>query len=137
MADMNEFNEKVIKEFRENAGKVGGMFTGAPMLLLGHRGAKSGKSFTTPLVYLADGDRWVIIASAAGAPASPAWFHNLVAHKTAEIVVGSVKIQVKAEVVSPAERERLYAKQESIMPQFKEYREKTTRVIPVVALTRA
>src|SRR5689334_7453845 len=124
MASMNEFNEKIIKEFRENEGKVGGMFAGLPMLLLNHTGAKSGKRYTTPLVYLADGSRWVIIASKAGAPTSPDWFQNLVASRKAEIEVGGEKVKVNAEVVPPAERDRLYAKQESVMPQFTEYRQK-------------
>src|SRR6185369_6226049 len=118
MATMNEFNTKVIDEFRANAGKVGGMFTGAPMLILHTTGAKSGKSYATPLVYLPDGDRWVIIASKAGAATSPDWFHNLVSHPDAEIEVGSERVRVRAEVVGSAERDRLYDKQASIMPQF-------------------
>ncbi|HXC49955.1 MAG TPA: nitroreductase family deazaflavin-dependent oxidoreductase [Candidatus Limnocylindrales bacterium] len=136
MTTMNEFNAKIIDEFRANGGKVGGMFTGAPMLLLHSRGAKSGKSYTTPLVYLADGDRWVIIASKAGAATNPDWFHNLVANPETEIEVGSEKVKVRAEVVGEAERTRLYDKQASIMPQFAEYKQKTSRVIPVVALSR-
>ena len=136
MATMNEFNTKIIDEFRANGGKVGGMFTGAPMLLLHTKGAKSGKSYTTPLVYLPDGDRWVIIASKAGAPTNPDWFHNLVANPSVEIEVGSEKVRARAQVVPAAERDRLYSTQASIMPNFKEYAEKTTRVIPVVALSR-
>lgn len=136
MASMNEFNEKIIAEFRANAGKVGGMFTGAPMLLLHSKGAKSGKSYVTPLVYLPDGDRWVIIASKAGAPTNPDWFHNLVANPEAEIEVGAGTVKVRAEVVPDPERGQLYDRQAAIMPQFKEYEQKTSRVIPVVALSR-
>ena len=136
MASMNEFNEKIIAEFRANAGKVGGMFTGAPMLLLHSKGAKSGKSYVTPLVYLPDGDRWVIIASKAGAPTNPDWFHNLVANPEAEIEVGAGTVKVRAEVVPDPERGQLYDRQAAIMAQFKEYEQKTSRVIPVVALTR-
>jgi len=134
---MNEFNAKIIDEFRANGGKVGGMFTGAPMLLLHTVGARSGKAYTTPLVYLADGGRWVIIASKAGAPTNPDWYHNLVAHPDAEIEVGTEKIRVKAREVRDGERDRLYDKQASIMPNFREYAQKTTRVIPVIALERA
>lgn len=137
MPTMNEFNAKIIDEFRANGGKVGGMFAGAPMLLLHSKGAKSGKAYTTPLVYLADGDRWVIIASKAGAATNPDWYHNLVANPDAEIEVGTEKVKVRAEVVPGAERTRLYDRQASIMPQFAEYKQKTTRVIPVVALSRA
>jgi deazaflavin-dependent oxidoreductase (nitroreductase family) len=136
MASMNEFNEKIIAEFRANAGKVGGMFTGAPMLLLHSTGAKSGKSYVTPLVYLPDGDRWVIIASKAGAPTNPDWFHNLVANPETEIEVGAGTVKVRAEVVPDPERGQLYDRQAAIMPQFKEYEQKTSRVIPVVALSR-
>jgi deazaflavin-dependent oxidoreductase (nitroreductase family) len=136
MASMNEFNEKIIAEFRANAGKVGGMFTGAPMLLLHSTGAKSGKSYVTPLVYLPDGDRWVIIASKAGAPTNPDWFHNLVANPETEIEVGAGTVKVRAEVVPDPERGQLYDRQAAIMPQFKEYEQKTSRVIPVVAPSR-
>jgi len=81
MADaMTEFNQKVIEEFRGNGGKVGGAFAGAPMIIVTHTGAKSGKVHTTPLVYTMDGDRFVIIASKGGAPEHPAWYHNLLAN---------------------------------------------------------
>jgi deazaflavin-dependent oxidoreductase (nitroreductase family) len=137
MADMNDFNQKIVDEFRANGGKVGGMFAGAPMLLLHSIGAKSGKQYTTPLVYLADGDRWVIFASKAGAPTNPDWFHNLVAHKSAEIEVSTDKVRVSAEVLTGEERDHLYQKQASIMPAFAGYARKTSRVIPVVVLKRA
>ena len=76
---MSDFDESVINEFRANGGKVGGRFDGAPMMLLTTTGAKSGQARTKPVVYTKDGDRFVIIASKAGAPTSPDWFHNLVA----------------------------------------------------------
>ena len=136
MTDMNTFNQKIIDEFRANAGKVGGMFAGAPMLLLHSIGAKSGRHYTTPLVYLADGDRWLIFASKAGSPTNPDWFHNLVARHSAEIEVGTDKVKVSAEVLTGEERDRLYQKQASIMPAFAGYASKTSRVIPVVALKR-
>lgn len=137
MADLNDWNKTIMDEFRANAGKVGGMFAGAPMLLLHSTGAKSGKQYTHPLVYLADGDRWIIIASKAGAPTNPDWYYNLLKHKTAEIEVDTDKIKVNVEVVTGAERDRLFNKQASIMPPFAEYQQKTSRVIPVLALTRA
>ena len=70
---MAEINKKVIEEFRSNGGKVGGQFAGAPMIIITHTGAKSGKSYTTPLVFSKDGDKCVIIASYAGAPKNPSW----------------------------------------------------------------
>src|SRR5690349_17542604 len=105
---MAEFNQKVIEEFRTNGGKVGGAFAGAPMILVTHKGAKSGKTHTTPLVYSLDGDRFVIIASKAGAPTNPAWYHNLVAHPEATVEVGSERFTAKAVEVKGAERDRLF-----------------------------
>lgn len=136
MTDFNEFNRGIITEFRENEGKVGGMFAGAPMLLLTSAGAKSGKQHTTPVVYTTDGDRLVIIASKGGAPTNPAWYHNLVAHPTATVEVGTDKFDVDAKVTSGEERERLFNHQAELMPNFAEYQAKTTREIPVIALTR-
>jgi len=134
---MSDFNSTVIAEFRSNRGKVGGGFEGAPMLVLTTTGAKSGAPRTVPLVYLADGDRVIIFASKAGAPTNPDWFHNLVAHPRVSVELGDESFEADATVVQGDERDRLYAKQASVMPGFSEYQEKTERLIPVVALTRA
>ncbi len=136
MTAPNDFNEKVITEFRANGGKVGGWFEGAPMMLLTTTGAKSGKQYTTPLVYMSDGDRMIIFASKAGDPKNPAWYHNLLAHHDATVEVGTEKIGVHAEITAGAERDRLYDAQSKVNPRFAEYQAKTTRLIPVVALTR-
>jgi len=136
MAAPNDFNQQIITEFRANAGKVGNMFAGRPMLLLTTSGAKSGQQRTTPLVYLPDGERWVIFASKGGAPTHPAWYHNLVAHPEATIEVGTERIPVTAVVTKGAERDKLYATQAAAMPAFADYQQKTTRRIPVVALVR-
>ena len=136
MRGVSDFNTKVIEEFRANRGQVGGGFTGAPMIVLTTIGAKSGQPRTNPLVYLADGDRFVIFASKAGAPTNPDWFHNLLAHPQVTAEVGGETFEVVASVAEGDERDRLYAKQASLMPGFAEYQEKTTRVIPVVVLTR-
>jgi len=137
MASNNDFNQQVITEFRANDGKVGGPFAGSPMLLLTTTGARSGQSRTTPLVYTTDGDRIVIIASKAGAPTNPDWYHNLVANPMATVEVGVEKFQARAKVAEDAERERLYNRQAEQMPGFAEYQKKTTRQIPVVVLERA
>ena len=129
-----EFNAKVIDEFRANEGRVG-MFEGAPVLLLHHTGAKSGRQRVNPVVYLRDGERYVIFASKAGAPAHPAWYHNLKAHPNTTIEVGTDTLGVLASEVSGEERDRLFGIQAERMPQFAEYAEKTDRVIPVIALT--
>lgn len=135
MADPNDWNRQIIEEFRANGGKVGGQFEGAPLLLLTSTGAKSGRSHTTPTMYLRDGDRLVVFASKAGAPTNPAWYHNLLAHPRARVEVGTETLEVDAEVVTGEERDKLYATQAERYPGFAEYQEKTARVIPVVALT--
>jgi deazaflavin-dependent oxidoreductase (nitroreductase family) len=136
VSEANDFNEKLIVEFRANGGKVGGMFSGAPMLLLTTTGARSGQQRTTPLVHTRDGDRIVVIASKGGAPTSPAWYHNLVANPTVTVELGTEKFPAKATVVTGAERDRLFAAQAALMPNFAEYETKTTRKIPVVVLER-
>ena len=133
---VNEFNERVIKEFRSNGGKVGKPFENAPMILLTHTGAKTGKSYTTPLVYSRDGDRIVVIASKAGAPNNPSWYHNLVAHPTVTLEIGTESFKAKARVATGDERERLFNQQAAQMAVFNEYRAKTTRKIPVIVFER-
>jgi deazaflavin-dependent oxidoreductase (nitroreductase family) len=134
---MKQFNQGLIKEFRDNGGKaVSGPFVNAPLLLLTTTGAKSGKPFTTPLVYTKDGDRIVIIASKGGYPTNPAWFHNLKAHPTTTIELGKEKFQAKATITKDPERQRLFDAQAKVMPTFNEYQKNTTRQIPVIVLER-
>lgn len=133
---IKQMNLQIIDEFRANGGKVGGRFEGAPMLLLTTKGAKSGETHVNPLVYLEDAGRCVIIASYAGGPSNPPWYHNLMAHPNVTIEVGPQTLNVRAEVVPEPERTRLYKKMESMMPAFTQYRQKTTRTIPVIALRR-
>ncbi|MGD9998587.1 MAG: nitroreductase family deazaflavin-dependent oxidoreductase [Ilumatobacteraceae bacterium] len=136
MTDFNEFNRGVIEEFRSNGGAVGGPFSGAPMILVTHRGAKSGKEYTTPLVYTRDGDSLVIIASKGGAPDDPQWFRNLVANPDVVVEVGDERFPARARVAQGDERDRLYRAQADLMPNFDEYAKNTTRMIPVVVLER-
>ncbi|MEV4126961.1 nitroreductase family deazaflavin-dependent oxidoreductase [Nocardia sp. NPDC049707] len=133
---MNDFNAQVINEFRANAGKVGGMFEGAPMVLITTTGAKSGRQVTNPLVYLPDGERIVLVASNGGADKHPAWYHNLRANPECTVELGTGSYPAKAEVVTGAERDELYARMVEIMPGFGEYQAKTSRVIPVVTVHR-
>ncbi len=133
---MNDRNRSVIEEFRANAGKVSGPFDGSPLLLLSTTGAKTGTSYTTPLLYLSDGDRFVIFASKGGAPTSPNWYHNLVANPNVTIEVGAESVAVLAKVTQSEERDRLYATQSERFPQFGEYQANTSRTISVVALER-
>ncbi|MGP3957528.1 nitroreductase family deazaflavin-dependent oxidoreductase [Nonomuraea sp. 3N208] len=130
----NEFNQQVIDEFRANEGRVGGMFEGSPLVLLTTTGAKSGRPATTPVMYLADGERYVVIASNAGADNHPAWYHNLRATPAATVEVGTETFEAKAVFINGEERDQLYARMVAQAPGFAEYEAKTSRRIPVVAL---
>jgi deazaflavin-dependent oxidoreductase (nitroreductase family) len=134
--DMKAFNDALIQEFRANNGKVSGRFEGRPVLLLTTTGAKSGRKYILPLVYLPDGDRLLIFASKAGSPTHPDWYHNLVANPTVTVEVGSETYDATATTITGEERDRLYQRQVDAMPMFGEYQQKTSRVIPVIALER-
>lgn len=136
MADPNDFNRSIIDEFRSNDGKVGAGFAGAPLLLLTTTGAKSGTLRTAPVVYLLVGGRYVVFASKAGAPTNPDWYHNLVANPEVSVELGTERFDATATVLTGEERDRLFAKQAELNPGFKEYQDKTSRVIPVVSLER-
>lgn len=130
-----DFNAKVIDEFRANGGEVGGMFEGMPILLVHHTGAKSGAQRINPVAYLRDGERYAIFASKAGAPTNPAWYHNLKAHPETTIEVGDETLAVRVSEATGEERDRLYREQAERRPQFAEYEQKTSRMIPVLVLT--
>lgn len=132
----NDWNSKIIEEFRANEGKVGGPFEGGTLLLLTTTGAKSGKQRVNPLAYLPDGDRYVIFASKAGAPTNPDWYHNLVAHPQVKLEVGTEAFEATATEVTGEERDQLYARIVKRMPGFGDYEKKTTRKIPVITLER-
>ncbi len=132
----NDWNDKIIEEFRANGGKVGGNFEGAPLLLLHTTGAKSGKERVSPMMYRADGDKMYVFASYAGRPENPAWYHNLVAHPQVTVEVGTETFPATATTVTGTERDEIYAAHAAIFPGFAEYEQKTSRVIPVVELTR-
>lgn len=134
---MSDFNANVIKEFRANGGKVGGMFEGRTnMVLITTTGARSGRETTNPLVYVPDTDRIVIIASNGGDDKHPAWYHNLRADPELTVELGTETYTGKAEFVTGPESDELYARMVEIMPQFADYKAKTTRQIPVVAVYR-
>ena len=130
----NDWNAWIIKEFRANAGKVGGFFTGKPVLLLHHTGAKSGTLRVNPLMYRREGDNYVVFASKGGAARNPDWFHNVKANPDARVEVGNDSLEVTARIAEPEERETLYAKQTEEYPQFGEYQQQTSRRIPVIVL---
>lgn len=131
----SDYNERIIDEFRSNAGQPPSWSGTSPLLLVHHRGARSGAERVNPVAYLEDGGRYVIFASKAGAPSHPGWYHNLKAHPDTVIELGSGTIEVTAEEATGEERDRLFATQAELSPQFAEYQDKTDRTIPVVILT--
>jgi len=130
----SEYNQKIIEEFRANGGVVTGR--GRTVLILHTIGAKSGKEHVNPVAHTRDGDRYVIIASKGGAPNNPDWYYNIVANPLITVEAGTEKFQAKATIVEEPERTRLYNQMSAVMPGFAEYQKKTTRVIPVMVLTR-
>ena len=132
------FNDDLIAHFRKNRGVITeGPFTERDILLLTTTGASSGQSRTHPLAYTRDGDRYLIIASKGGAPAHPAWYHNLRKHPEVTVEVGSETFRAKATAHPRGpERRRLYDQHATVLPGFKEYEQKTTREIPAVVLER-
>ncbi|MFF2998573.1 nitroreductase/quinone reductase family protein [Streptomyces sp. NPDC057950] len=131
----NAFNQQVIDEFRARAGKVGGPFEGARLLLLTTTGVRTGTPHTTPLGYYPDGGgRVLVIASAGGAPRHPDWFRNLVAEPRVRVESGVFTYDARAVVLEGAERDRLFTRAVEADPGWARYQAKTDRVIPVVAL---
>jgi deazaflavin-dependent oxidoreductase (nitroreductase family) len=133
---MSDYNAQTISEFRKNHGKVGGYFEGAPLVLLTTKGARTKKSHVTPVMYMKDGDRIVVFASKAGADTNPDWYTNLKANPDMQVEIGDEKLDVHADEVYGAERDKLYNEHASKFPTFKDYEKKTKRKIPVVVLTR-
>ncbi len=134
--DQKDYNRQLIEEFRANRGKAGGPFEGRPMLLLTTTGARSGQSRTSPMMYVADGNRLLVIASNVGASIHPDWYHNLVAHPEVTVEVKNETYKATAIVTEGAERERLWASIIAQYPFFTDHQAKTTRQIPVIALER-
>jgi len=137
MADINDFNQTIIDEFRANGGKVGGPFKGVQLLLLHSTGAKSGQERIAPLAYRTYGDHLVVFGSKAGAPTNPDWYHNLRANPKASVEVGTDTFDVTARVAEGEEHDRIWEDQKRDVPNFAEYEKNTDRKIPVIVLERA
>jgi len=130
-----DFNQQVIDEFRAHHGRVGGPFEGGRLLLLTTTGARTGTPHTTPVGYLPDGGEHVlVIASAAGSPKHPDWYHNLLAHPQVTVESGVFTYEAQAVVLAGEEREQAWARAVEADPGWAEYQKKTERIIPVVAL---
>ena len=138
MSERNDFNQRIVEEFRANGGKVGGPFEGLPIVLLHHIGAKSGIERVNPVAYQRiDDDSIAVFASKGGAPKNPDWYHNLVANPNASIEIGTQRYDVTARVATGAERQKIWEAQKEAFPNFAEYETKTGgREIPVVVLDK-
>ncbi len=136
MINQHEYNRQLIEDFRANREAGGDKFAGRPLLLLTTTGARSSQRRTTPMMYIPDGQRLLVIASNAGAPRHPDWYYNLVAHPEVTVEVGSEQFEATAVVTDGAERERLWARVTELYPFFLEHQAKTSRQIPVIALER-
>jgi deazaflavin-dependent oxidoreductase (nitroreductase family) len=131
-----DFNTKIIEEFRANGGKVGGPFAGAPLLLLHTTGARSGRERVSPLMYQALDHGYAVFASKGGAPENPAWFYNLLASPRVRAEIGTQTVDLAARVADGPDRDRIWEAQKSAYPGFADYERKTSRQIPVVILDR-
>jgi deazaflavin-dependent oxidoreductase (nitroreductase family) len=121
--------------YRATGGRVGGRLPGLPsLLLLDHVGAKSGKLRTTPLVYMSDGDRMLVVASKGGHPKNPGWLHNLRAHPDTEVQIGWRRLEVRAREAGAEECQRLWPRAAEYNPHWARYRRRTPRQIPLVLL---
>jgi deazaflavin-dependent oxidoreductase (nitroreductase family) len=141
MSDALDWNAQTIAEFRANEGRVGGTFEGAPMVLLHHRGRKSGREYVTPTMYLAhetEPDVIYVFATKGGAPADPQWYRNLIAAGDGSVERGTAKYQVAVRELAGSERDRVYAEQARRFPGFADYERRTAgvRTIPVLELRR-
>ena len=142
MTEATDWNSKTIAEFRANEGRVGGPFEGAPMVLVHHRGRKSGSEYVTPMMYLphdTDDDIIYVFATKGGAPTDPDWSRNLIAAGEGDVERGTESYRVTVRELPGADRDRVYAEQARRYPGFAEYERQTAgiRTIPVLELTRA
>jgi len=137
MSEMNDWNAKIIEEFRANHGKVGGPFEGAPLLLLHTTGARTGQERVHPMMYRPIDGGYAVFASKAGAPTNPDWYHNVVANPDVQAEIGTQTLALRARVADEAEREPIWTAQKTENPGFAEYERQTTRQIPVVILEPA
>ena len=137
MSSPNDWNTQIIEEFRANAGKVGGQFEGAPLLLLHSVGARTGQQRVNPVMYQQVGDNLAVFASRGGSPQNPDWYYNLLANPRTSVEVGTETVDVTARVAEGEERHDIWEAQKQAYPGFAEYEKATTRQIPVVILQPA
>lgn len=136
MPDQNDYNRQLIADFRANRSKPDSPFASRPLLLLTTTGAKSGQPRTTPMMYIPDGERLLVIASNAGAERHPDWYYNLMAHPQVTVEVKTETYEAAATVAEGEDRQRLWTKIVAAAPFFAEHQAKITREIPVIVLER-
>jgi deazaflavin-dependent oxidoreductase (nitroreductase family) len=136
MADYQDFTRQLMADIREHGAPTSGPMAGRPLMILTTTGAKSGEPRGAVVTYTRDGDRYVIAASKSGAPTNPGWYHNLLANPVVTVEAGGEKFPARARVTEGAERERLWDQHATERPEFRDYPNKTTRVIPVIVLDR-
>jgi deazaflavin-dependent oxidoreductase (nitroreductase family) len=139
MSDRLDWNAPIVAEFRANEGRVGGNFAGAPMVLVHHRGRKSGREYVIPTMYLpheSEPDVIYVFATKGGAPTNPDWYYNLTAAGAGVVELGTGTYRVSVRQLAGAERDRIYAEQARRYPGFAEYERQTAevRTIPVLEL---
>jgi deazaflavin-dependent oxidoreductase (nitroreductase family) len=137
MIDQQAYNQKLIADFRATRGSPDWPFAGRPLLLLTTSGAKTGQERTAPMMYIPDGDSWLVVASNAGAPRHPDWYHNLVAHPAVTVELGAETFAASAEVLAGAERQALWEQIVAQYPFFADHQAKVAREIPLVRLRRS
>lgn len=135
-SETQRVNELFMQALRENKGKVPGELEAIPGLIITTIGAKTGAKRAVPLAYQVIDGRLVIVASMAGANRNPPWFHNLVKNPEVLVEMNGESFKTTAVVTEGADRTYLYDKVATVLPAFKEYATRTSRVIPVVELKR-
>ena len=134
---MSDFNKDLIADMRANGGRpTSGPFLGRDVMILTVRGAKSGEPREIPLAFSYQGDHVVVVASKGGAPTHPAWYHNLVANPEVRVEIFGDDYTARARIATDEEYEDMYKHHADLMPGFWEYRQKTSRKIPVIVLER-
>jgi F420H(2)-dependent quinone reductase len=123
--------------YRATGGRLFGRMGKSPILLLNTVGRKTGRRRTSPLLYVMDGEDFVIIASKGGAPTHPAWYLNLKANPDATVEVGDREVRVRAEEVDSQEKDRLWQKMVEMYPPYDDYQTRTKREIPLLVLRPA
>jgi deazaflavin-dependent oxidoreductase (nitroreductase family) len=134
--DYEAFTRALKADIREQGRPQSGPMAGRPLMILTTTGARSGEPREAVVTYTRDGDRYVIAATKSGAPDNPQWYHNILAHPEVTVETDRETFRARATVHTGEERQRLYDQHAAERPEFRDYPQKTTRVIPVITLER-